>query len=155
MDLVRSRGMHDGRLVKWLDGTDVDASLLSVAALYDVLPVTDPVVVATVAAVEERLTDGGVHRYEADTFYGGGQWPMLTSLLAWHHVRAGDRRRGAELLDRVVAAADDDLLLPEQAPPLLAPEVLDEWLERWGPSAHPLLWSHGMFLAALSAYAEE
>ncbi len=155
VDLVRSRGVHDGRLVKWLDGTDVDASLLSVAALYDVLPVTDPVVVATVAAVEERLTDGGVHRYEADTFYGGGQWPMLTSLLAWHHVRAGDRRRGAELLDRVVAAADDDLLLPEQAPPLLAPEVLDEWLERWGPSAHPLLWSHGMFLAALSAYAEE
>ena len=63
------------------------------------------------------------------------------------------RSSAAELLDRSWVA-DCDLQLPEQVPPLLAPDVLDEWLERWGPSAHPLLWSHGMFLAALSAYAE-
>jgi isomaltose glucohydrolase len=151
-DLIRSRGTRRGRLVKWLDGHDVDASLLSVAAIYDVLPLTDPLVVGTVAAVEDQLTAGGVHRYGADTFYGGGQWPVLTSLLAWHHARAGDRGRAAELLDRVVAVADDDLLLPEQVPPLLAPDVLDEWQQRWGPSAHPLLWSHGMFLAALTAW---
>ena len=152
VDLVRSRGVHDGRLAKWLDGADIDASLLSVAAVYDVVPLTDPLVVRTVAAVEQQLTDGGVHRYRADTFYGGGQWPMLTSLLAWHHARSGDLPRAAELLDEVVAVADADLLLPEQVPPLLAPEVLDEWLDRWGPGAHPLLWSHGMFLAALTTW---
>ena len=37
----------------------------------------------------------------------------------------------------------------QMAAPMLAPEVLAEWEERWGSSAHPLLWSHGMFLAAL------
>ena len=146
--LIRTEGVRDGHLVKWLGGADVDASLLAVAALYDVLPLDDPLVTATVAAVEAALVDGGVHRYPTDTFYGGGQWPVLAALLSWHHARAGHPERAAALLDRVVACADADLLLPEQVPPLLAPGVLAEWLERWGPPAHPLLWSHGMFLAA-------
>ena len=153
VSLIREQGTHDGRLAKWLGGADLDASLLAVASLYDVLPLDDPLVVRTVEEVESHLTDGGVHRYQSDTFYGGGQWPVLAALLAWHHARAGDPGRASELLDWVVASADDDLLLPEQVPPLLTPDVLDEWLERWGPSAHPLLWSHGMFLGALSTYA--
>ena len=149
--LIRSDGVRDGHLVKWLGGTDVDASLLAVAATYDVLPLGDPLVTATVAAIEAALVDGGAHRYAADTFYGGGQWPVLAALLAQHHVRVGDPDRAAHLLDWVVSTADTDRLLPEQVPPLLAPAVLDEWLERWGPSAHPLLWSHGAFLAAAVA----
>lgn len=146
-DLIVTRGTHEGHLVKWLGGTDVDASLLAVAAVYDVLPLDDPLVTATVSEIEARLVNGGVHRYEADTFYGGGQWPVLASLLAWHHVRAGNDSRAGELLDWVAGTASDDLLLPEQVAPLLGPDSLDEWLERWGPPAHPLLWSHGMFLA--------
>lgn len=148
-DILRD-GVHDGHLVKWLGGSALDASLLAVAAVYDVLPLHDPLVVRTVALVEERLTAGGVHRYESDTFYGGGQWPVLGSLLAWHHARAGEPSRAEELLDWVVTTADADLLLPEQVAPMRAPQVLDEWLERWGPCAHPLVWSHGMFLAALA-----
>ena len=154
VDDIARDGVRDGHLVKSLGGEEVDASLVSVAGLYDVLPLDDPRVLATVDLVEERLADGGVHRYPADTFYGGGQWPVLASLLAWHHVRAGHQARAAELLDWVVATADEDLLLPEQVPPLLAPGVLEEWLERWGQSAHPLLWSHGMFLAALQVFAD-
>ncbi|HEU5454583.1 MAG TPA: glycoside hydrolase family 15 protein, partial [Nocardioides sp.] len=153
VSLIREKGSHEGRLTKWLSGSELDASLLAVSALYDVLPLDDPLVARTVAEVENRLTDGGVHRYEADTFYGGGQWPVLAALLAWHHARAGDLDRAGQLLDWVASTADDALLLPEQVPPLLAGDVLDEWLERWGPSAHPLLWSHGMFLGALSTYA--
>jgi isomaltose glucohydrolase len=93
-----------------------------------------------------------VHRYPSDTFYGGGQWPVLACLLAWHHARRGDRARAGQLLDWVAGTADASLDLPEQVPPLLAPERLQEWVERWGPSARPLLWTHGMFLAALEAY---
>ena len=146
---IRHDGVVDGRLVKWLGGTELDASLLAVGAVYDVMALDDPLVRSTVAEIEKRLVDGGVHRYEADTFYGGGQWPVLAALLAWHHARVGDRSRAAELLDWVVSTADEELLLPEQVAPMLAPEVLAEWEERWGSSAHPLLWSHGMFLAAL------
>lgn len=158
VELTRTQGVREGRLTKWLDATDaqgsgVDGSLLSVGALYEALPLFDPLVSVTVDEVERRLVDGGVHRYEADTFYGGGQWPVLAALLAWHHSRAGNPGRACELLDWIVSTADDDLLLPEQVAPLLAPGVLDEWLERWGPSAHPLLWSHGMFLAAVTEYA--
>lgn len=148
---ILGRGVRDGRLVKWLDGTDLDASLLAVAALYDVLPIDHRVVTTTVSAVEDRLTAGGVHRYESDTFYGGGQWPVLAALLAWHHARAGDTHRAGELLAWVAGTADHDLLLPEQVGPLLAPQRLAEWEQRWGPSAHPLLWSHGMFLGAQRA----
>ncbi len=151
VDLIRADGTRDGRLVKWLGGTDVDASLVSVAALYDVLPLDDPLVSVTMHEVERRLVDGGVHRYEADTFYGGGQWPVLAALLAIHHTGLGDHERAAGFLDWIVSTADDDLLLPEQVPPLLAPDELDDWLKRWGPSAQPLLWSHGMFLAAVLA----
>ena len=154
VSLIRTEGVHDGHLVKWLGGTDVDASLLAVAALYDVLPLDDPVVTATVAAIEAVLVEGGVHRYAADTFYGGGQWPVLASLLAQHHTRVGNPARAAELVDWVVSTTDPDLLLPEQVAPLLADGVLDEWLERWGPPAHPLLWSHGTFLAAVVAHME-
>lgn len=149
---IRARGHRDGHLVKWLDGDAVDASLLAVAAVYDVLPLDDPLVTRTVAEVERRLTTpgGGVHRYEADTFYGGGQWPILGCLLAWHHRRAGDDARADELLGWVAGCADADGLLPEQVAPMLAPEVLDEWLERWGPGPRPLVWSHGMLLATLA-----
>ncbi len=137
VSLIRTEGVHDGHLVKWLGGTDVDASLLAVAALYDVLPLDDPLVTATVAAIEADLVDGGVHRYAADTFYGGGQWPVLAALLARHHTRVGNPDRAEELLDWVVSTADSDLLLPEQVSPLLAPDVLDEWLERWGSVGPP------------------
>ncbi|MEZ4670695.1 MAG: hypothetical protein R3E39_22560 [Anaerolineae bacterium] len=32
----------------------------------------------------------------------------------------------------------------------LAPAYYDEWVERWGTPATPLLWSHGMYLLVKS-----
>lgn len=149
---IRSRGHRDGHLVKWLDGEAVDASLIAVAAVYDALPLDDPLATRTAEEVERRLTTpgGGVHRYEADTFYGGGQWPILGCLLAWHHRRTGADARAEELLGWVAACADAEGLLAEQVAPLRAPERLDEWLDRWGPGPRPLVWSHGMLLATLA-----
>ena len=41
----------------------------------------------------------------------------------------------------------EDVYLPEQVTGhLLAPASYDEWVERWGPIATPLLWSHAMFV---------
>ena len=34
---------------------------------------------------------GGVRRYLGDTFYGGGEWTLLTAWLGWERVLAGDR----------------------------------------------------------------
>lgn len=80
---------------------------------------------------------------------GGGQWPVLGALIARHYGRMGNQERAVELIDWVISTADSALLLPEQSPAFLAPASQQEWIDRWGPSAHPLLWSHGAFLAGV------
>ncbi|MBB5786172.1 glycoside hydrolase family 15 protein [Jiangella mangrovi] len=147
-ELVTRSGTFEGALRKWLGSTAVDASLVVAGVPFELYSPSGSVMAATVARVESELTTpgGGVHRYVADTFYGGGQWPILAAFLGWHHAVMGSRGRATELLRWIASTADSSGWLPEQMPPVLAPDVLPEWLERWGPSARPLLWSHGMYL---------
>lgn len=148
---IRDRGIVDGRLVKSLDGEDIDASLVALGAPYGVFDPHDPVMAATVAAIEDKLNDGGVHRYRTDTFYGGGGWVLLAAWLAWHHRQVGNEARAADLLAWVEAQADADLNLPEQVSTSVNdPAWVQPWIEKWGPVAKPLLWSHAMYLLALS-----
>jgi GH15 family glucan-1,4-alpha-glucosidase len=49
-------------------------------------------------------------------------------------------------LDWIEAQAADDGALPEQSGDRLRPECYAAWVERWGPPASPLLWSHAMYL---------
>jgi len=153
--LVRTRATTTGRapggaphLVKWLGATAVDGSLPACIVPFGLVEPGSALATATVAAVRADLdVCGGVHRFWADVFYGGGQWPLLSCLLGWNLAAAGDRE-GA--LVHLIWAADQAAPfgdLPEQvAHHLLHPELLEEWVDRWGPVATPLLWSHGMFL---------
>ncbi|MFI7135430.1 glycoside hydrolase family 15 protein [Nonomuraea sp. NPDC050153] len=151
--LVEREGLtRDGsgppRLRKWLGGDAVDASLLACVEPFGLYPAAHPVGAATVAAVERALArDGGVYRYLADTFYGGGRWVLLAGFLGWNHARAGRPAAARRRLDWMAAQATADGDLPEQVSDLLlAPGRRQEWLDRWGPVATPLLWSHGMYL---------
>ncbi|WP_345569306.1 glycoside hydrolase family 15 protein [Nonomuraea rosea] len=148
--LVAREGVNaqGGHLRKWLGSDAVDASLLACVEPFGLYPADHPVGAATVAEVERRLaTDGGVHRYLDDTFYGGGRWVLLAGLLGWNHARAGRRAEALRYLDWMAAQATPGGDLPEQVSDrLLAPDRLQEWLDRWGPVATPLLWSHGMYL---------
>ena len=145
--LVEAEGIHDGHLTKHLGSTEVDGSLTACVTPFNLYPVAHPVSIATIAAVEHDLAPGGVYRFLADTFYGGGEWVLLAGFLGWHHCIAGDRERAAGLADWMAAQADADLNLPEQVSThLLHPQDLEPWVERWGPSASPLLWSHAMYL---------
>jgi isomaltose glucohydrolase len=148
VELMRTAGVADGHLSKWIGSTAVDASLAAVVGVLDVVPGDSDLGRATIAAVERDLTfDGGVHRYLDDTFYGGGRWPLLSCLLGIAQLRAGDARRARELLEWAASTAASDGALPEQVDGhLLAPERRDEWIERWGPVAQPLLWSHSMLI---------
>ena len=148
LGLLHADGVVDDHLSKWIGSAAVDASLASVVGLLDVIPAASDLGRATIAAIERDLTvDGGVHRYLDDTFYGGGRWPLLSCLLGLAQLRAGNVDRARELLDWAVATAGDDGSLPEQVGGhLLAPDRVDEWVERWGPVAQPLLWSHAMVL---------
>ncbi len=146
--LVRARGVVDGHLVKSLDTETVDGSLLSAVHPLGVFPASDPVGAATIAAIDEQLNvQGGVHRYLADTFYGGGQWPLLSCMLGLSFAASGDAERALEQLRWAASTVTSDDQMPEQvATHLLDPSMRQEWLDRWGTVATPLLWSHAMYV---------
>ena len=150
--LVLSSGVADGHLTKWLGAADVDASLLACVAPFGLVAAGSELGRATVAAVEDALcVDGGVHRYAADTFYGGGQWPLLTAFLGWNQAAAGRADEAWASLRWIAAQATPAGELPEQVGHhLLAPGREQEWIDRWGTVATPLLWSHGMYLVLAS-----
>jgi isomaltose glucohydrolase len=140
-----------GRFARGLEDRGVDASLLWLAVPFGVLPTDDERILATVAAIRSDLAGpgGGLYRYLGDSYYGGGQWLLLTSSLAWHDAVAGDGDAflaGQEWV-RAQALANGDL--PEQVCDRpQSPAMVDPWVRRWGPVATPLLWSHAMYLIA-------
>jgi GH15 family glucan-1,4-alpha-glucosidase len=120
----------------------VDGSLLA-------FPLLDIPAPHLVRRVEHRLVSpgGGVHRHLEDTYYGGGEWLLLTAMLGLAYLRE-DRPRDAEAaLDWVAQHATEDGLLPEQSQDhLLSPDTWELWVAKWGPPPGPLLWSHAMYL---------
>jgi GH15 family glucan-1,4-alpha-glucosidase len=116
--------------------------------------VDDPRMVATAARIEAELVGpgGGVRRYLGDTFYGGGDWILLTAWLGWYRAARGDLAGARAARDWIEAQATPEGLLPEQvtdAPQ--APEMVEPWVRKWGPVATPLLWSHAMYLVLVDA----
>ncbi len=146
-DAVLDEGVRDGRLTKWLGGDALDASLVACATPFHMFDGTGALMEATIAALEARLAHGGVHRYEADTYYGGGEWLLLAAFLGWHYAEVGRMDDSWAQLRWVAAQATPAGDLPEQVPGhLLQPLTYDQWVARWGPIATPLLWSHAMYL---------
>ena len=146
--LMRERGTADGHLVKWLGSTAVDASLAALVAPLGVAPGDSDLGRATIAELERQLVvDGGTHRFTTDTYYGGGQWPLLSCFVGLAQASAGDAARARELLEWAAGTVRASGTMPEQvADHLIDPSFMDEWVERWGTSADPLLWSYAMFL---------
>jgi GH15 family glucan-1,4-alpha-glucosidase len=132
----------------------VDGSLAWLSVPFGVLPPDDPRIVATIETIKRDLIGpgGGVYRYLGDTYYGGGEWLLLTSSLAWHEAVAGDSGAAEELRRWVRAQATVGGDLPEQVTGhAQEPLMVESWVERWGPVANPLLWSHAMYLISEAA----
>lgn len=146
--VLLSVGVTDGHLAKWVGSPEVDASLLSVLYPLRVVPPDTQTGLATITAVDAQLNaGGGVHRYKADTFFGGGQWPLLSCMLGLAFSAAGFGERALDQLRWAAGTADDQGWMPEQvAGHLLDASRRQEWIERWGPVANPLLWTHAMYV---------
>jgi len=131
---------------------EVDASLLWLGVPFGLLTPAAPLMQRTAGEIESRLRRvGGVRRYEADTYYGGGEWLILAAWLAWHHQSCGDEAKAGELVGWVAAQARPDGALPEQVSHNLKDEGARAWWhDHWGPPACPLLWSHAMYLLTAS-----
>lgn len=138
----------DGALRKWLGSDAVDASAAALIAPLGLIPADSTLAAATIQRIRAELdVDGGVHRFAADVFYGGGQWPLLSCFLGLAEAASGDREAALAHLRWAAATAASNGDLPEQVPwHLLAPEHRQEWLDRWGTVALPLLWSHAMLI---------
>jgi GH15 family glucan-1,4-alpha-glucosidase len=139
----------DGHFMKYLGNDAVDSSLLWLAVPYRLVEVDDPRFLATVAKIERDILrpGGGVYRYAADTYFGGGEWLLLTAWLAWTYLELGRADDARRLMTWIEAQATPQGPMPEQVcEHTLAPAYYPEWVEKWGTPALPLLWSHGMYL---------
>ncbi len=158
-DAVRAylltHGLVAGSFAKHVGSNVVDANLLWLAEPYQVVPADDARFSATLERISATLQDpdGGVHRYARDTFYGGGSWPLLTADLAQVHLARGETTKAERLLAWIEARATADGDIPEQvATHANDAAYLPEWVDRWGTSACPLLWSHAAYLRLLVAF---
>jgi GH15 family glucan-1,4-alpha-glucosidase len=144
------RGRRLGYLPR-SDGDDsLDASILWCGPLLGAVHPDDPVWRSTLANIEGALVGagGGVHRYVADEFSGGGEWPVLSAaygLACLQRDEPGDDARARRCAAWIESQRGQDASLPEQSSEhLLCPTRLASWQARWGPVARPLTWSHAM-----------
>lgn len=159
---VLTNGIQGGHLVKQIEGKDeVDASLLWASVPFGehgLLQATNSLMQATVARIETDLIGGtgGVHRYCTDTFYGGGEWILLTALLGEYKASIGDITTAHHYRTYIERHADKNGYLPEQiSEAALHPDHIAEWVDRWGPIANPLLWSHAAYLSLCALLEKE
>jgi len=140
--------VQDGRFIKYMGWNVADASLLGLAVPYGVVAPDDPIMMATVEQIESTLRmGGGLHRYARDTFYGGGEWVLLTAWLSWTYTQVQELDKARALVKWVEAQVDTKGWLPEQIPQSLNDAAYyDPWVKRWGEIASPLLWSHAKYL---------
>ena len=153
---LQERFVVDGRLRRGPADDRVDGSLLWTGVPFGVLAPDGDLVSETVSAISRDLCgpDGGVYRFAGDTYYGGGQWLLLTSSLAWHERVTGREGIAGELQAWVRSQANETGELPEQVTGYAQDaSMVQPWVERWGPVATPLLWSHAMYLLAEAATA--
>jgi GH15 family glucan-1,4-alpha-glucosidase len=99
---------------------DLDASAL-LLAIVGFLPADDPGMIATIEAIEERLTDprGLVYRYLADDGMAGeeGTFLLCTFWLAHALALAGRTERARAVFERAAAFATDLGLMAEEVAP--------------------------------------
>ena len=110
------------------------------------------------------LHAGGLHRYAADSYYGGGAWVLLSAWLGWYYAELtrvrpalapGLSAKTDELRRWIESHANPAGELPEQvAQHLNEPSYYGMWVERWGPIASPLLWSHANYIIMMRAIGE-
>lgn len=148
--------VRDGRFIKSIGDDSVDANLIWVSTPFEVVPPSDPRMLATIAEIERTLVrDGGVIRYAKDEYYGAGAWLLLTDFLAWHLARDHQAERASTYHAWIEQHREATGYLPEQVPVSSTDAArLEHWTVQWGTSASPLLWSHAMHLIAADALGE-
>ena len=132
---------YPNRTVRSVDPVDarVDVSLLGLAWPFGAVDPSSARMRATVEAIERalQLADGGVMRFEGDTYAGGNPWILATLWLGLWHRLVGDDAGHRRALEYAVRRQTSVGLLPEQA----TRDGRPAWVV-------PLTWSHAMLVLA-------
>jgi GH15 family glucan-1,4-alpha-glucosidase len=124
-EVVNGEGWSEsaGAFTQYLGSDELDASSLMLP-IVGFLPASDPRVLATIDAIEERLTDerGLVYRYRTDSGVDGldgheGTFVLCTFWLAQALAMAGRVDHSREVLERAVRHVNDVGLLAEEIDP--------------------------------------
>jgi GH15 family glucan-1,4-alpha-glucosidase len=168
-EFIWKYGIKDGRFVKHILPagsaqaprpilkSGVDSSLLGISVPFNLISPQDPIMQATLEAIETDLhrLGGGLYRYKADVFYGGGEWIILTAWLGWYYTRVGKMDQAEALCGWIESQADAQGNLPEQvSAQTLFADQFEPWLNKWGPVACPLTWSHAAYILLVNAIRE-
>jgi GH15 family glucan-1,4-alpha-glucosidase len=135
-NFVREQCAGSGCLTKFIASDTVDSSLLWAAVPFNMFDARESLMVGTIQQVQTDLVgpDGGVHRYAADSYYGGGLWILLTAALGEDLLAQGNLTAARSMLAWIEGQAWDDGTLPEQVPEdLIVPEQFEPWLQERGP----------------------
>lgn len=147
LSFLQENAHPDGYWQKFIGNPQVDASLLSLSVPYRLVQPENGVMRRTAEKIEADLYRGGVKRYATDTYYGGGQWILLAAWLGWYWWEVGEQEKAWKLRRWIETQADERGWLPEQvAVDVNNRSMITPWIEKWGPSATPLLWSHAEYL---------
>lgn len=149
---INDNCVDKGRLVKYVGSDEVDASLIWAAFPFKVFDAGDEIIKETVKEIQNKLLhNGGVHRYSGDTYYGGGEWLLLSCYLAWYYNETGQSDKAASIQNWVEEHTTDEGEMPEQILEHVNNEdYIDKWIKLWGKVACPLLWSHAMYIILIS-----
>jgi GH15 family glucan-1,4-alpha-glucosidase len=153
-ETILTKCTNKDHLIKFIGADIVDASLLGLSTPYRLFEPNDPIMLNTVTRIENelRLSGGGVHRYNKDTYYGGGEWVLLAAWLGWYYTEIGLIQKAQGLLSWIEDQADERGNLPEQIPiNLIDHSYLEFWIKKHGTIACPLLWSHANYLILVQA----
>jgi len=140
---------HGGYFRKSLKQKIVDASLVSIAVPFSILPANDLLIEQTIAGIVRDIgfDNVGVHRFFGDRYYGGGIWVLLSAWLGWFYAESGNIGPAVKILRWIEKQANADGELPEQiCEDLYSVNDCLKWKTKWGEPASPLLWSHAMYL---------
>jgi len=153
-ETILTKCINQDHLIKFIGIDKVDASLLGLSTPYRLFEPIDPIMLNTVTHIENelRVNGGGVHRYDEDTYYGGGEWILLAAWLGWYYTEIGIIQKAQELLSWIEDQADERGNLPEQIPnSLIDHSYLQFWIKKHGTIACPLLWSHAKYIILVQA----
>jgi GH15 family glucan-1,4-alpha-glucosidase len=134
------------------DDSTLDISNLYGPFMYAQLPIDDPRIISTAAAVESRLLNstpsGGVIRYEHDNYfltkrnYMGNPWIVCTLWLAQYYIGVGKHEQAGDLISWALDRQLPSGVLSEQFDP-------EDGLSL---GVTPLVWSHAELVNTLLDY---